>query len=907
MQKKYYIIIFLLMFWQIAPLSAQEKITLDVQEQPIAEVIKQIEKQSGHTFSYNPALLKNFPPVTLKVTEETLLKTLQLLFDKSDIQAIIQDKYIILKKRPKKATISGFIYDRESHESLIAANVYDQVSGQGAVSNNFGFYSLSVPPGEIVLRPSYVGYTTESYPFTVTKDTVVHFFLQPSPLLKEVVVDGNLKDPLYQTETGKISFNPATLRAIPAFLGESDVVKVLQQVPGVAVGTDGLAGLYVRGGNADENLYLVDGNPLYHIHHLLGLFSTFNPEAVKTMDFYKGSFPARYGGRLSSVVDIRMNDGDMKKYSGSASIGLISSHLNLQGPIVRDKTSFSVSFRRTYLDLLARPAMYFIGRQNKKKTPNNYQNFDFGYYFYDFNAKINHKFSDRSRLYLSLYDGKDKLFLNSSSEADIIYVSDATEIDANQIIGSQEKLAKVDIGWGTRMVSLNWAYAINSKLFSNATLVYSRYRSDISLSSEDKWTLFEDTDTQEGISDRSYQFFKPIYRSGIEDMGYRLDFDYAYDNHHLVRFGTALLRHDFRPEESRVYQKEEVGEINRNDTITYANDRVRVEEISFYVEDEMDLGKRLKVNAGVHLSGFFVQGKPYLSAQPRLSARYLLSRDFSLKASYGKMNQYVHLLQTSYISSPNDLWVPITKNVKPLSSHQFSVGVYGKYRAFDLSAEVYYKHSVNQVEYKDGVNLLAGNTRWEDRIAQGRGESYGLEMMAKRSFGKTSGWAGYTLSWANRWFPGGEINLGKRYPARYDNRHKINFVLLHKFNRKFDMNLSWIYATGNWTTLTPEEYVDMNGQRKLYIHERNNFKMPDYQRLDLGVNYYRHKKNGRMGIWNLSFYNVYAHHNSFIILPSEGYMPDPDSVDGYPQKSYPIFQSFCVFPFIPSFSYTYKF
>ncbi len=309
----------------------------------------------------------------------------------------------------------------------------------------------------------------------------------------------------------------------------------------------------------------------------------------------------------------------------------------------------------------------------------------------------------------------------------------------------------------------------------------------------------------------------------------------------------------------------------------------------------------------MHLSGFFVQGKSYLSAQPRLAARYLLSEDFSLKASYGKMSQYVHLLQSSYINSPNDLWVPITKNVKPLFSHQFSAGIFGRYRGFDLSAETYYKRSTNQVEYKDGATILASNTNWEDRIAQGIGTSYGLELMAKKSFEKTSGWLGYTISWANRQFPNGEINQGKVYPAKYDNRHKINAVLLHKFNSKFDLNVSWIYATGNWTTLPIEEYIDMNGNKRQYIHQRNNHKMPNYQRLDLSFNYYRHKKKGRMGIWNFSIYNVYMHHNSFLVLPDENFAPNPDSVDGYPQKSYPAYQSYSIFPIIPSFSYTYKF
>lgn len=912
MQRCIIFFLFLIIGWK-ASLFAQEKITVDAENRSVGELFLQIEKQSGYTFSYNPSLLKDFPPVTIKIVDGSLERVLDLLFNRTDIQPMVRGRYIILKKRPKEITISGFIYDRESLESLIAVNIYDRMSGRGAVSNNFGFYSLSLPPGKITLRPSYVGYATQTHSITAMRDTVIHFFLQPSPLLEEVVVEGNRNDLLFHAETGKISLSSSTLKEIPALLGESDVIKALQQMPGVAVGNDGMAGLYVRGGNGDENLYLVDGNPLYHVHHLLGLFSTFNPEAVKIMNFYKGSFPARYGGRLSSVVDMRMNDGDMKKFSGTASIGILSSRLNLQGPIIKDKTSFSLSFRRTYPDLIAHPVLHYNNQRSKRKRPDSYKEVDFSYYFYDFNAKINHKFSDRSRFYLSLYDGKDKLFFDEKRISRYKNDYPTHSYNPNNPNGKiqyhykskTEETSNIDIGWGNRMASLNWTYAVNSKLFSNATLVYNRYKSDISYSLEnmESYTSKDYNDTEEKTETNS-RFFNPTYRSGITDMGYRLDFDYAYANNHLIRFGTAFLQHYFMPEESRIFRQDKEGERIKNDTITYADNRVGVSELSLYAEDEMDLGRRMKINAGIHFSGFFVQRERYLSVQPRLSARYLLSEELSLKASYGKMSQYLHLLQSTYINTPNDLWVPITKNVKPLSSDQFSAGIYGRHRDFDLSAEAYYKRSVNQVEYKDGASLLTSNTNWEHRIAQGIGTAYGLELMARRSFRNTSGWVGYTLSWANRQFPNGEINQGKAYPAKYDNRHKINAVITHQFNARYGLNISWIYATGNRATLPIEEYADLDGIKRAYIHQRNNYKMPDYHRLDLSLNYYRHKRNGRMGIWNFSIYNAYAHHNSFVILPSKEKMP---AQDGNQKRYYTAYQSYVFLPIIPSFSYTYKF
>lgn len=890
----------------------QQKITLQAEKFPIAEVLKQIEKQSDYTFSYNPSLLKEMPPVSLKVKEQSLENVLEQLFAKTDIQFIIQNKYIILKKRPKNITISGYIYDRESHETLIADNVYDLISKNGAVSNNFGFYSLSVPPGTVQLRPSYVGYNSESISIKSEKDTVIHFFLNPSPLLQEVVVEGKRTEIAHHAETGKISLNSATIRSIPSFMGESDVIKALQQMPGVSVGTEGMAGMYVRGGNADENLYMVDGNPLYHINHLVGLFSTFNPEAVKTMDFYKGSFPARYGGRLSSVIDVRMNDGNMKKFSGSVSIGLISSRATFEGPIVKDKTSFTISLRRTYLDLIARPALYYVSKNNKKDNPNEYETMDAGYYFYDFNAKINHRFSDKSRLFLSIYDGKDKLFSHYYEKAQNEYSIGASYDPQNPPfkthLEKRETDLNFDMGWGTRMASLNWAYSINSTLFSNATLVYSRYSSDIAAKTDmHRMLTVREKESDKSTTAKVGALSKTTYGSGIKDIGYRLEFDYMPVNNHFIRFGTSLLHHNFRPEESRILLSQQNEAEKRNDTVNFANEKVKVKELSLYAEDEIDFGKRLKVNAGVHFSGFFVQGKSYLSAQPRISARYLLSDDWSVKASSGKMNQYVHLLQSSYISLPNDLWVPITKNIKPMTSHQFSTGIFGKYHGFDLSLEAYYKISRNQVEYKDGAKLLSGNLNWENRVAQGNGKAYGLELMARKNFGKTSGWIGYTLSWAERQFPNGEINRGMTFPAKYDNRHKINIVATHTFNKKFDLNLSWVYATGNWTTLPMEKYIDLNNNYSNYYQQRNNFKMPAYHSMSVSFNYYWHKRNGRMGIWNLSVYNAYLHQNSFLIFPKQESIYEQQGNTQVYKGEKSVFKSICLFPIIPSISYTYKF
>ncbi len=911
---KYYIILFLLVTCFYTEAAAQQKISLKVNKQSIEKVLHEIEKQAEVTFSYNPSLLKDFPPVTLTIENSSLQTALNAIFGKSRIQNIIRGKYIILKQRPENITISGIVHEAGSSETLIAANVYDFLSQKGAVSNNFGFYSLSAPPGEVHLRGSYVGYTSQEVTFTAQNDTVIHFFLEPLSQLQEIVIEGKQSTPIKTTEIGKITLNSQTLQALPSFLGEKDVIKTLQLMPGVAAGTEGIAGMYVRGGNLDENLYLVDGNPLYHVNHLGGIFSTFNPEAVKTMDFYKGSFPARYGGRLSSIVDVRMTDGAMQKFSGTAFIGLISSRINFEGPIVKDKTSFNVSLRRTYLDLIARPALYFASKKQMKENPDSYENPDVGYYFYDFNAKISHKFSDRSRLYLSMYDGKDKFFFNMDTKYNSSYHIQDSYNTQNQPFETHHEVYEdktdFDMSWGTRMASLNWTYAINSKLFSNATLVYSRYASDIDAKVNEKRVL---TISEENSDNKTTQTSKgesyTNYYSGIKDFGYRLEFDYVPINDHYIRFGTSLLHHTFSPEQSGIVSMTEDEIEKRNDTVNFANERVLVKEPSLYAEDEINVNEQLKVNAGIHLLAFLVQGKSYISAQPRLSARYLFNDNWSAKASYGKMNQYVHLLQSSIISLPNDLWVPITKNIKPMVSHQVSAGVFGRWRGFDVSAEGYYKSSKNQVEYREGSNMLTGKQNWEERVAQGLSKSYGVEIMANKTFGNTSGWVGYTLSWSNRLFPNGEINHGLVYPAKYDNRHKINAVVMHKFNKKFDASVSGVYSTGNWTTLALQKYDEAPFYYESeYIGRRNNFKMPAYHRLDFSFNYYRYKKKGRMGIWNLSIYNAYSHHNSFLVMPSNEIIRESTQGGAIIEKTgKPILKSWSIFPIIPSFSYTYKF
>ncbi len=804
----------------------------------------------------------------------------------------------LIKAQTKKTyTISGYISDGSSKETLIGANVFDKLSNKGIVSNNYGFYSLSLPVGEVVLSASYVGYAMDDIAFTLTKDTVIPIVMNTSLTLQEVVVEarkGALSS-VENTQLGAMSVSSALVNSVPAILGEVDLIKVLQQTPGVSVGTEGFSGMYVRGGNKDENLYLIDGNPVYDVNHMFGFFSTFNPDAIKSTEFYKGSFPARFGGRLSSVVDVRTKDGNMQEYHGSYTIGLISAKVQVEGPIIKDKSSFNVAFRRTYLDLLTTPALWIANAASDDEK--NYG----GYHFYDLNAKFNYKFSNKSRLYFNWYSGDDAF--NVRQKWNYSYTNGSDANTSNSENG-------VKWNWGNMLGSVNWNYIFNSQLFGNMSLIYSKFHSNINL--YDNWT-----DKRNGeISDQS--FLSSHYKSGIQDWGYRMDFDYMPSPNHSIKFGSNYLYHTFMPEESGTTSSYNDEGTLTGDTIDYHDDNLYAHELSFYAEDDVTLNEHWKANLGLNFSLFHVDGKTYTSLQPRISARYLINRDFSVKASYAMMNQYVHLLSSSTISLPTDLWVPVTENIKPMLSHQFSAGLfYNLKKEYDFSLEGYYKTMENLIEYRDGSSMFSSSVDWQRRVAMGKGTAYGIEMMAQRTTGKVTGWVSYGLSWADRQFPGGEINQGKTFWAKYDNRHKINVVACYKLNDKVDINGTWTYYTGNRMTVAlesyetapvmpgnrPGGYTYYTGQETPYYASRNNFKMSDYHRLDLGFNFYRPKKNGRMGIWNLSVYNVYCQLNPMMAYPETKTVIDGNG--NVNRKA--VMTEYCLFPIIPSVSYTYKF
>ncbi len=681
-----------------------------------------------------------------------------------------------------------------------------------------------MPDRENLIEISYIGYTTyKTAVNTSGKDTVLYIFLEEATLMQDVVVTArkDINDVVQSSSMGAIQVGQATIKNIPALMGEADIVKTLQTLPGVSPGIEGMAGMYVRGGNHDENLYILDNQPLYNINHLGGFFSAFNPEFIREMDFYKAAFPARYGGRLSSVIDIRSIDGDRREYHGSATLGMTSGNLNLRGPLVKDKTTFNVSLRRSWLDILSAPALAIANRKLKKEGDKTIAR----YAFTDLNAKVNHYFTPASTGYFSVYWGDD--FMKWGTES----FPDSENKDKYDFLSKDVSRLR----WGNLMVATGWTKKINSRLTSDISLSYTHYQSKL-----------QNSYYYSSEKPRSSNFFEEEAitktKNGIMDIGLKSRFEYYPTEKHLIRFGTDYTFHSFTPESFKIRS---IGNELSSENITI-DATVEAYELNVYAEDDWSITDYLRVNGGVRLNLYKVTGKTYFTAEPRISARYLISRPVSVKASYARMVQHVHQVSESYINLPTDMWLPVSKNFRPMESDQVSAGVYySPNPAYSFAVEGYYKWMNHILDYRDGFNTLPNYAEWEKKPAAGKGTSYGVELIARKDEGKLTGWIGYGLMWADRKFD--DINSGNRYPAKFDNRHKINLVGNYKLKKNLELTASWTYMTGNRITLSLEDYTgismgDVFNQGNRYnwhqdlefVEGRNNIRLPDYHRLGPG-------------------------------------------------------------------------
>ncbi|MEM9546089.1 MAG: carboxypeptidase-like regulatory domain-containing protein [Bacteroidota bacterium] len=770
-------------------------------------------------------------------------------------------------------TISGYIEDAASSEKLIGANIIDLNSGDGTITNTYGFFSLTLPASEVDLAITYIGYQSGSIKFDLQKDTLLDIALQASVAMDEVVITAAQVERIEQrSQMSTIEVPIAQIKKIPALLGEVDVLKALQLLPGVQSGGEGQSGLYVRGGSPDQNLILLDGVPVYNASHLFGFFSVFNADAIKDVKLIKGGFPARYGGRLSSVLEINMKEGNMQEFHGTASIGLVASKLTLEGPINKGKTSFIVSGRRTYIDILAQP---FI----KRELRNNNKEGGTGYYFYDLNAKINHKLSDKDRLYLSFYGGKDNFYF-----------------EERDLTGTIRDNIDNQFGWGNITSALRWNHVWTPKLFSNTTFTLSNYELDLGA---DYGSLDTETNELDNISLN--------YISGINDLAAKIDFDYLPNPQHFIRFGASGIYHTFKPGKFELSQVDEAT--NYRFSTTIGQDEISAVELAAYVEDDFEVTSQLKANVGLHFSSFLVDNKSYFSLQPRLSMRYLLPNDVSLKGSFSTMRQYIQLLAFEGIGLPTDLWLPTTERVRPQDSWQVALGAAKTINNdYEVSVEAYYKSMKNLIAYKDGEGLFDTND-WQDRITQGDGDSYGLEVFLQKKTGRLSGWLGYTLSWSNRQFD--DLNFGQEFPYKYDRRHDLSIVTNYELKPSVSFSAAWIFGTGNAITLANSQYTGIYGSDESnarffegnYFDDRNNYRMRSYHRLDVGVNFVKQRKKYKR-TWSIGAYNTYVRQNPFYLYRETEFTIDPSTGQ---QTVNTVLKQASLFPIIPYITYNIEF
>lgn len=771
--------------------------------------------------------------------------------------------YVVIAQ--EKFTLNGYIKDSLSGETLIGANIAIKEEGRGSSSNQYGFFSLTLAKGNYALLVSYVGYQSKVVTVNFDGNKTLDILLSPglSDINNVTVVGRKRESNVKSAQMGKVDLNINTIKALPSFLGEVDILKSLQLLPGVRNAGEGNSGFYVRGGGPDQNLIMLDDAVVYNTGHLFGFFSVFNADAIKSLSLIKGGMPAQYGGRLSSVIDVAMKDGNQNKTEVDAGIGLIASRIAIQGPLKKEKASYMISARRTYIDAFTK---LFIGKDNSFNGS--------GYYFYDLNAKVNYKFSEKDRLYLSGYFGRDKFDFNNGKRS-----------------------FETSIPWGNSTATLRWNHIFNKKLFANTSLVYNDYRFSFSGKQND---------------------FRIKLSSGIKDLNAKTDFDFYATPEHKLKFGAQYTFHTFLPsvvsgsQDTVVFQPANVQK-------KYAN------EYAIYIQDDWDISRQIKVNYGLRYSSFQQVGKytayttdddgnkldsityksgetvkTYGGFEPRITLRYSINDYSSIKAGITRNLQYIHLVSNAGSTLPTDIWVPSTYRVKPQIGWQYAAGYFRNFNnnMFETSLEMYYKTMENQIEYREGYTNNTLKDPEEDFVF-GKGWSYGAEIFVNKVKGRFTGWVGYTLSWTWRKFP--QLNSGEKYPSKYDRRHDLSVVGSYQLSDKWKVSSVFVFGTGNAISL-PERFYFIEGTLTQEFSRVNAYRMKPYHRLDISATYtpVPKKKRSYTGSWVFSVYNVYSRLNPyFYYFDQEG-----SATQGTLNV---VAKQVSLFPVIPSVTWNVKF
>lgn len=773
----------------------------------------------------------------------------------------------------QKVSISGYVTDEASGEKIIGATVITSDNLNYAVSNSYGYYILILnSSGDSVrLQASYVGYSPAFLTIRPDQDLKINFNLNSGNILNEVVVSAE-RSTVYEKRKGMsiISVPVAKVTVMPSIGGESDLLKSLQLMPGIQSGNEASSSLYVRGGSPDQNLMVIDDVPVYYVNHLGGFVSTFNSDAINSMRLVKGGFPAQYGSRLSSVLDVRMKEGNMKEFHGSGMIGMIASKIMVEGPVKKDTTSYMLSVRRFMYDLITRPLTRATSIDGTSV----------GYNFYDVNAKINHIISPKDRLYLSFYSGGDKILTRQKKQTD---------------------LNKMTLEWGNILGSFRWNHLYSDRLFSNVTLYSTRYR----LANDFSYTY-----TRDNLKEKT----SASYWSGIVDLSAKADFDYSVNQNYKVRFGGTSIFHHFNPNTTSYHSVENSAAVDTS----FGSKKLKGLENGLYLENEISIGTRFFTNIGLRFTNYQTPGRNYISYEPRFLSTFMFSGNILLKASYSSMNQYIHLLTGSGPNMQNDIWVPVTEAVKPSLSKQFAFGLEKTFRKgeYEVSIEGYHKTMNNLITYKDGVAVLSSASDWQTQVeTNGKGKSYGLEFLFQKTKGPVTGWLAYTYSRTTRQFE--NKNSGRPYPFKYDRTHDISIVYLHKIKSNIQLSATWVYGTGNPFTLATGKYLTITGpgdelnQTSSYYRygqvyeDLNSYRMRAYHKLDVGVNFYKTVKLGER-TWSINIYNLYNRQNPYYYFLETDIQYDQSGRE-IPGSEKTVLKQQSYFPIIPSFSYSLKF
>ena len=750
----------------------------------------------------------------------------------------------------QKFTISGYIKDVNTGENLIGATItIKELQGKGAGTNAYGFYSLTLPAGRYQVTAQFIGYATKTEQINLSQSVRKNFALtEQVSTLGEIVISGQRKDEnITRTNMGVQKLNTNEIKSIPVLFGENDVLKTIQLLPGIKPAGEGSSGFNVRGGSSDQNLILLDEATVFNASHLMGFFSVFNSDAIKDITVYKGNEPAEYGGRLSSVLDIRMKDGNDQKMKVSGGIGLISSRINVEGPIVKDKGSFMITGRRTYADLFLK----FSSDTSKNRTR---------LFFYDLNAKASYRLNNNNRIYLSGYFGQDQISLKNT----------------------------FGINWGNISGTLRWNHLFSDRLFSNTSLIFSNY----------DYKIYINTGNQLNIVSR------------IQDYGIKQDLQLYINNFSTLKFGFNSIYHKIIPgvitSDTKVDLKNLTNKYDWENSI-YLSHQYRIsEKFGFEYGSRLTLFSAMgpgsyytydlngKVTAvDTYRSGEFI--RTYINLEPRLTIDFRINPESSIKASASRNVQNLHLLSNSTSGNPTDLWIPSSNNVKPELADQVSLGYYRNFKSntYEFSVESYYKNLLNQIDYKNGAELMF-NENVESQILFGTGRAYGLEFFLKKNQGRFNGWISYTLSRTERKFEA--INGGNYFPAKQDRKHDVSIVGIYELSKIWTLSATWVYYTGNAVTYPTGKYA-IEGKTIFLYSDRNANRMPSYHRLDLGATWVRKKSDRFESSWNFSLYNAYGHDNAYMITFRDS-KSDPTRTEAVQTT---------LFKMIPSVTYNFKF